>query len=224
MSDQGIWWEDLLQTTSVRFHRSNPLTEFFGVPNGDDLDKPVFIFGKRGQGFENSTELWTRISTNSRQEFETWMWDQIKVQVRFVNNHDHPVEVFWIHGRRANVKMTLQPGEEEVHDTMLSHEWWIRDARTDTFPDSPGRWQLTANNMLITWKITSDEDDQRLVIPLRECFDLSGHCGWWDRQGECDKNPGFMEVQCAKTCEICTEEDDPDEDSTDEEDGDHDEF
>jgi len=36
MSSQGIWWEDLLQTVAVRFHRSNDLTEFFGVPSGDE--------------------------------------------------------------------------------------------------------------------------------------------------------------------------------------------
>jgi hypothetical protein len=27
MSAQGIWWEDLLQTTVVRYHKSNDLTK-----------------------------------------------------------------------------------------------------------------------------------------------------------------------------------------------------
>lgn len=211
-SSQGIWWEDLLQTTSVRFHRSNALTEFFGIPNGDQLEKPIFIFGKRGQPFDNTTAQWTRLETNSRQQFDTWTWDQIQVQVTFVNRHDHPVDVFWIHGRRAEQRMTLQPGEVSVHTTRLSHEWWVRDARTDTFSDSPGRYKLTDNNMLKTWKITSDEHNQQLVIPLRKCFDLSGHCGWWQQQGECNKNPRFMELQCSKTCGHCTEADDPPED------------
>jgi ShK domain-like/VHL beta domain len=223
MSEQGIWWEDLLQTTTVRFHRSNDLTEFFGIPNGDNLDAPVFIFGKRGQDFKHSTEGWARISTNSREEFEAWVWQCINVKVIFVNNHDHPVEIFWIHGRRANVKMILQPGDVDEHTTMLSHEWWVRDARTDSHPDSPGRWKLTNNNMLVTWKITSDEENQRLVIPLSKCFDLSGHCDWWRQHGECTKNPKFMEEQCAKTCALCAEVDNPSDDTTEGGRG-HDEF
>jgi ShK domain-like len=209
MSDQGIWWEDLLQTTTVRFHRSNKLTEFFGIPSGDELEKPMFIFGKRRQEFNNSTSKWARLSTNSREEFENWMWNQIKVEVVFVNNHDHPVEVFWIHGRSAKVQTTLQPGEEGKFVTMLSHEFWVRDARTDTFHDTPGRGHLTVNNALISWKITSDEDFQRLVIPLRTCFDLSGHCQRWHFMGECHKNPRFMKLQCAKTCDECIEATEP---------------
>jgi len=222
-SYQRIWWEDLLQTTSVRFHRSNALTEFFGIPNGDNLEKPVFIFGKRGQPFNNSTAKWTRMETNSRTEFESWMWNQIQVRVAFINRHDHPVEVFWIHGTRAHSKIILQPGEKSVHTTMLSHEWWVRDARTDSFPDSPGKHKLTDNNMLKQWKIVSDVHNQQLVIPLRRCYDLSGHCAWWQQRGECHNNPRFMELQCSKTCGHCTEADDPPEEG-DVKEGNHDEL
>ena len=91
MSPQGIWWEDMLQTTVVRYHRSNDLTEFFGVPKGEDLDKPVFLFGKRGQKF-NDMESWERLSTNKREEFDAWVWQCLEVPVTFVNKHDHPVE------------------------------------------------------------------------------------------------------------------------------------
>ncbi len=222
MSSQGIWWEDLLQTTSVRFHRSNTLTEFFGIPNGDDLKKPIFIFGKRGQQFNLSTTNWSRIETDSRQEFEMWVWDRIQVQVRFINHHDHPVEVFWIHGTKAEEKMTLQPGESSSHNTRLSHEWWVRDARTDTHRDAPGRWKLTDNNMLKKWKIASDEEYQDLIIPLRKCYDLSGHCSFWSHQGECKRNPHFMSEQCAKTCGVCSTADDPPDDVVHQED--HDEL
>jgi curved DNA-binding protein CbpA len=209
MSYQGIWWEDLLQTTTVRFHRSNALTEFFGIPNGDTMKKPIFVFGKRGQPFNISSTTWSRLETDSRQEFESWVWDRIQVEVTFINNHDHPVEIFWIHGTKAEEKMTLQPGERAYHNTRLSHEWWVRDARTDTHRDAPGRWKLTENNMLKKFKIVSDEERQDLVIPLRKCYDLSGHCSFWSHHGECQKNPNFMREQCSKTCGICTAADDP---------------
>eukprot|EP00934_Nitzschia_sp_Nitz4_P006519 Nitzschia sp. Nitz4//scaffold24_size164493//14812//16104//NITZ4_002307-RA/size164493-processed-gene-0.219-mRNA-1//-1//CDS//3329544051//6509//frame0 len=204
-SDQGVWWETMLQTASVRFHKSNKLCEFFQIPSGDQLEKPVFLFGRRGQPFETST-TWSRIETTNRAEFEEWVWERIKVTVRFVNGHDHPAEVYWIHGTRGSAKMVLQPGEEMTHSTRLSHEWWVRDARTDTHRDSPGRWKLADNTMLIKWKITSDEENQRLVIPRRTCYDLSGHCSFWDSRGECQKNPNFMNQQCMKTCGICSAE------------------
>lgn len=57
---------------------------------------------------------------------------------------------------------------------------------------------------------TSDEHNQQLIIPLRKCYDISGHCPWWWGQGECTKNPNFMREQCPKTCGVCTPDvDDP---------------
>jgi curved DNA-binding protein CbpA len=92
MSSQGIWWEDLLQTTVVRFHRSNSLTDFFDIPPGDQLKAPVFVFGKRGKEFSDKTH-WTRLEgARDREVFDKWMWDQLSVDVVFVNKHDHPVE------------------------------------------------------------------------------------------------------------------------------------
>ena len=208
MSDQGIWWEDLLQTTVVRFHRSNKLTEFFQIPKGDTLEAPIFIFAKRGTKFDKDADV-TRLQTRDRMTFERWVWDQIETPIVFVNEHDHPVEIHWIHGTRANMKMTLHPGETAEHNTKLSHEWWVRDARTDTHRDSPGRYRLTDNSSLISWKITSDEPYQRLIVPKRKCFDLSGHCPYWHHHRECRKNPNFMREQCMLTCGFC-EADPPD--------------
>ena len=92
MSSQGIWWEDLLQTTVVRYHRSNELTEFFGVPKGDVLDKPLFLFGKRGQKFRDPATWERRLSTDNREVFDAWVWESLEVPIIFVNKHDHPVE------------------------------------------------------------------------------------------------------------------------------------
>jgi curved DNA-binding protein CbpA len=202
MSTQGIWWEDLLQTTIVRFHRSNKLTEFFNIPHGDTMTAPIFVFGKRGQKFDSNAE-WKRIETNDRHTYDQWVWEQMQVDIEFTNEHDHPVEIYWIHGRNANNKILLQPGDIQFHTTKLSHEWWVRDARVDTHRDCPGRHRLTENSMLITWKITSGEDKQNLIIPLRKCFDLSGHCPFWKHHGECRKNKSFMQQQCPLTCEFC---------------------
>ena len=46
------------------------------------------------------------------------------------------------------------------------------------------------------------------MIEPKVCFDLSGHCGFWNSRRECEKNPRFMGEVCRKTCELCTEADD----------------
>lgn len=209
MSEQGIWWEDLLQTTKVRFNRYNDLTKYFGVSHGDMMrksGKPVFLFGRRGQPLK--PESMSKLRTTSRHEFDSWVWKQIEVTVHFTNEHAHPVELFWIHGSTAHDKGTLQPGHTMKVTTMLTHEWWIRDARVDTREDSHGRHKLTKESCVAVWKIKTDEDHRDLIIPPKSCIDLSGHCSWWKAQGECENNPVFMRTDCALTCKICSEEND----------------
>ncbi|CAB9531268.1 protein DnaJ [Seminavis robusta] len=208
MSEQGLWWEDKLQTVKIRFNRQNGLTKFFNIPEGDELRKqkaPIFLFGRRGQPLSAD---FARLQTSNRLEFEKWMWKQIEVTVEFVNNHPHAVEIMWMHGSRGHDKLKLKPGESQTHTTMLGHEWWVRDARVDTRKDSPGRYRLSRQSMVAVWKIKSDEDFQRLVIHPKNCIDLSGHCPWWKSQGECKKNPEFMTENCALTCKTCKEDDD----------------
>jgi DnaJ domain/ShK domain-like len=207
MSSQGIWWEDVLQTIRIRFYRNSELSRFFGVTAEQANDKPVFVFGKRGTPLtaETAPDL-PRIHTDQREAFEAWAWQQIEVHVIFVNRHDHPVEIYWIHGSKAHKKLVLDPGESSSHNTMLSHEWYVRDVRIDTHPGSPGRYKLTTESSLGSWKITSDESPQELVIEAHQCFDLSGHCQFWHHHEQaCRTNPGFMWVYCQKTCNKCPE-------------------
>lgn len=203
MSSQGIWWEDLLQTVQVRVYKSNELSRFFGVPDVSDMRSPFFLFGRRG---EPLSDAFSRLATWDRQAFEAWVWKQIEVDVEFVNLHAHPVEVYWIHGRNAKLKLTLESGRRHTLTSMLSHEWWVRDARVDTRDDSPGRYKLTDGTCLANWKIVNDTNPQQFVIPAKECYDLSGHCAFWKGHGECRKNPNFMGEVCQKTCKLCKDE------------------
>jgi curved DNA-binding protein CbpA len=210
MSSQGIWWEDLLQTVKVRFHKQNDLTEHFNIPNGDKMrksGKPTFVFGKRGQSLD---EPWAQIETVDRQEFEKWVWSQLQVEVYFINRHPHPVEIYWIHGSTAKISEILQPNDTGHHITMLSHEWYVRDARVDQRRDSPGRYKLTTESSLGSWKITNDTSPQIITIETPVCYDLSGHCGHWKRHGDCTKNPNFMceicQLSCKRSCQTCGNE------------------
>lgn len=208
MSSQGIWWEDLLQTVNVRYNKGNDLSRFFDLPSGDklrDSGKPIFLFGKRGQPLSAGL---ARIQTSNRHEFEKWVWKQIEVEVYFENRHLQAVEIYWIHGSRAHLKVTLDPNQYVWHTSMLAHEWYARDARVDQFPGSPGRWKLSEESQLGSWKIgqnppVGEDGTVRIEIEAKVCYDMSGHCGFWDKQQECQKNPNFMREKCPLTCKFC---------------------
>lgn len=209
MSTQGIWWEDLMQTVKIRYHRENELTKVFGIPHGDNLHAPIVVFAKRGQTLDAITiATLARIQTRNRQEFEDWTWRRLVVHVWFVNQHTHAVEIFWIDNGSAEMTLTVKPGGRASRVTMLSHEWWVRDIRVDSLSNSPRRNSLTKNSLLGIWKIVSDKDGQEIVIKSKACVDMSGHCEWWEAtMGECTNNPIFMRSQCRKTCKFCVDDD-----------------
>jgi hypothetical protein len=38
------------------------------------------------------------------------------------------------------------------------------------------------------------------------CQDNHDQCGYWADIGECTKNPGYMNVECRKSCELCSDQ------------------
>ena len=205
MSSQRIWWEDLLQTVRMKFYRSSELSRFFNVTALDVDDKPMFIFAKRGDTLTSETApKLARLHTRSKEQFETWVWEQIEVRVRFVNQHIYPIELYWVHGTTAHLKATIEPNEDSWHTSMLTHEWYIRDARVDTHRGARGRHKLTEDSSLGSYKILNDKSPQEFIIQANQCFDLSGHCSFWQmHENGCKTNPGFMHEHCQKTCGTC---------------------
>lgn len=225
MSPERVWWEELLQTISIRFNRSNDLSRYFNVPNGDDMTEPLFIFLKRGtalggDSFEYDDESKSSgggkshiLSTSNRDSFESWMWSMIEVKVEFINLHSHPVELYWIHGGKATMKVTLEPNRSSTHYSKLTHEFYARDNRVDTWAGSPGRWKLSTDSGLGRWKIgvagedgTHIEEDGSVVVvvPHKSCVDLSAHCSFWANQNQCKNNENFMRDKCKVTCGYCS--------------------
>ena len=39
--------------------------------------------------------------------------------------------------------------------------------------------------------------------PSPSCNDKSRHCNYWARNGECQKNPSYMNENCRKSCNLC---------------------
>lgn len=114
----------VLQTVSIRFHRSNELTRYFNIDGiGEDMTEPIFLFIPKGSVLGDSFDHEGKIhATKDRASFETWMWSMIQVKVIFYNLHDHPVEIYWMTGNQANYKDVIQPRTFWTHYSMLTHE------------------------------------------------------------------------------------------------------
>mmetsp|Transcript_22714 Transcript_22714/g.37586 ORF Transcript_22714/g.37586 Transcript_22714/m.37586 type:complete len:390 (+) Transcript_22714:301-1470(+) len=195
---------DVLQAVKVRYHRENDLTRFFQVPNGDDLRKggnPVVIFGKQGQQLEESA-TWERLETVDRNFFEAWMWQCLRVTVTLVNEHTHPVEVYWVQYPKHQLMIkTLHPGDSQQVESALTRELWIRDVRVDSFEGAP-RKQLSRESTLLLHTVAQDQEEVHITPTI--CLDLSAQCNSWEATGECLKNQPFMSNYCQKSCGICS--------------------
>lgn len=44
---------------------------------------------------------------------------------------------------------------------------------------------------------------KRVTSPPVVCKDNNQWCNWWMRRGECRINPGYMKVNCKKSCRVC---------------------
>ena len=42
-----------------------------------------------------------------------------------------------------------------------------------------------------------------LCTILTECEDTDGDCSWWASHRECTNNPGYMLINCRKSCGVC---------------------
>ena len=52
----------------------------------------------------------------------------------------------------------------------------------------------------------TEEDGLCVGEAIIPCVDEEDNCAAWQKMGECDNNPDFMETSCRKSCKICTSE------------------
>ena len=46
-------------------------------------------------------------------------------------------------------------------------------------------------------------DPSEALPDAPNCVDMDEHCEAWSGLGECEKNPEYMLVNCAKACRVC---------------------
>jgi predicted DNA-binding helix-hairpin-helix protein len=54
-------------------------------------------------------------------------------------------------------------------------------------------------------EIRNETSPQTIYIEEKTCFDLSGHCEGWKREGRCVNKQDFMKEHCRLTCRYCSE-------------------
>ncbi|KAK3754197.1 hypothetical protein RRG08_028162 [Elysia crispata] len=54
----------------------------------------------------------------------------------------------------------------------------------------------------------TEEDGLCVGEAIIPCVDEEDNCAAWQKMGECENNPDFMEMNCRKSCKICTSETD----------------
>jgi len=208
LSEQGIWWEEFLQTVKVRYWEPTSLTRYFGIPLRQYLDVPIFIYVKKGNPLSDHV----RLETRQRNKFTSWVWDQLKVEYEFVNLHNHPVEIWWVADKRKELQSTLQPYHVAAVNCRLSHTFWIRDARVNQHIATNRNHlpKLSENSTMEVIKVITDDPGQQAIIHTKACFDLTTNCDEWycDAHVDASGKNEYANNYCRKTCGTCNEYDD----------------
>jgi hypothetical protein len=76
----------------------------FNIPSCDQLKAPIFVFGKLSQCFDDPSTC-TCMQTVKWTDYDLWQWRQLQVEIECFNNHDHAVEVYWLHDRSGKLKV-----------------------------------------------------------------------------------------------------------------------
>eukprot|EP00658_Telonema_sp_P-2_P037953 TRINITY_DN27287_c0_g1_i1.p1 TRINITY_DN27287_c0_g1~~TRINITY_DN27287_c0_g1_i1.p1 ORF type:complete len:442 (+),score=87.90 TRINITY_DN27287_c0_g1_i1:102-1427(+) len=199
LSANQIWWEDMMLTAKLQMNSRGDCSvcRQLRVDAQAALQDPVFVMVKKGDKLGKAVS----ISTRRHEDFQAWVWENLRVQVRFVNHHHHPVNLWWIHGSRGKLKGEVAVNGFFRHNVHLSHEFWAIDSRVTDIRDSN---KLSASTVVGVWKATSPGVYQ-VRIQARDCLDLDHMCSFWARHppDECDRNPQFMQHRCPWSCRVC---------------------
>ncbi len=104
-------------------------------------------------------------------------------------------QVWWIHGNQAKAQGYIPPQGEFLHETFMSHRWFVWPAETDGNILGGGAAMMD---------VTVDRVGGAHVETIRpRCVDLHGACAQWAGQGQCAANPSYMLTACLRSCDRC---------------------
>lgn len=207
-SEEGVWWENILQTVKVRYDALHPtaLTRYFEIAVFDDAstkqrNNPTFIFVRNGQ----SLETYQSLNTRRRDQFTYWVWDLLQTNVSFTNHHSHAIDIWWVHNQHQQYRSTLQPFQSTSYQCKLSHTFWFRDSRVNKHIPKDIRHhypKLSENSTLHAFSIVKDDPGQEVIVEVAGCFDLATNCKYQSETNQCTSSKS--QKYCSKTCGYCS--------------------
>ena len=144
-------------------------------------------------------------STSSLKESEGAM------SARFTNLLDRTVDVYWIENAGREIKiMAIPAGASNGINTFSSHAFFFSEEghgknqilKTVIMQHDQQEYKLTtedtARGALAAINPSGNNDD-----PAGNCADRKPHCYVSAARGECERNPGWMVVNCPASCNAC---------------------
>lgn len=120
------------------------------------------------------------------------------MNVQFINNSPSNADLYWDDGSYGVLVGTNVPahGGAIQMDTFDGHKlyWTVHGRRQQLGPDHVIRWGQKE------YELGSEIDTK---VDASACQDRSRRCKIDARNGECDRNPGWMIVNCPASCNQC---------------------
>lgn len=189
----GFWWEDELQTFLVPLGQStnelSELSKHFGLSHSSQLPAVAWVRKEAAMGFELARPA-------SSRDLVDWVYQRLSSTIRIVNHDHRPAKVWWLDGHSAKPMGTANAhGGVFSHSSFVSHSWfcWAESTEGRVLGRGAALGELTVSRV-----------GQEHVLELwPRCVDANGHCGQWQQKGECERNPGYMDAQCPRSCGQC---------------------
>ena len=149
------------------------------------------------------------------------------LKVNFHNNFEHPISIYWVGSLDNNVHMfDIEPKQDvgvntfvndkfyatELGDT-VALEYQMMQAMKQTYSWGSGTvGQCDANGVCDNVAMVAEsaavpkganDKGEPIKVQAGDCFDRHAVCKDYVAHGECNKNPGWMIVNCPVSCEAC---------------------
>ena len=186
----GMWWDETM--TVARSDLDNDvdgkiseMIRFFQLEKDSDPSKPTkliecpsFVFIPRGIDNNLKTLDNVHIHRNhaTMEKFHSWIWSLLQMKVNIVNKSPWTVSQWWLDGYRGIRRNDIEPEEKVSVKTYVSHSFFFRASWV--------QGNTLTNESALLWYTSKIQDDNAVIEIKSRCFDHSGECVRWAREGK----------------------------------------
>ena len=125
----GMWWDEIVLTgtvdSSIDDVSTTKLLEFFGVERRQDICCTI-VFIPRGTPLDELQRSEKLINPKTAEEFMSFIWPKLKMNVYFKNLTPYTIHFWWIDGHLGTQQPNIAPGEVFAMKTFISHTFFFR--------------------------------------------------------------------------------------------------